>query len=279
MKTGLVLEGGGMRGAYTAGCLKWFLENNIEFDYKCAISAAALLLVYFETKDVVALEKLTEQLPKKINVGIRPLLREGQFVGYQRMIYHICKELLPLDFNKLAQGKPIEIGVYNADQDKLIWLKNQEINYPFLHASNMLPVTGRAVRINKERYFDGGIKSMFPVFRSVENDCQRTIFITTKPSSYTRKQNSKKLQFIMGILYRRYPKMLKAINDRVKVYHDEINEINNIVDRGEGLIIRPTKEVNVERLAASAESIAELFKLGYQDCEKQKVKILEMVGK
>lgn len=280
MKVGLVLEGGGMRGAYTGGCLKWFIENDVDFDHKCAISAAALLLVYFETKDVVALENLVKELPKKTNVGVRPFLREGQFVGYKRMIYQICEKENPLDFKKLANSHGLsEISVYNADQDKQIWLNQKEITYPYLHASNMLPVSGRGVKINGELHYDGGVKSMMPVFRSVEKNCDKILFVTTKPKSYIRKQNGKILQFVMNILYRKYPKMLQAINDRVNVYLTEIKKVDEIVESGNGLLLRPSRDIDVKRLSATKESIDELFDLGYQDCEDRKDDIFKLIGK
>ena len=50
-KTGLVLEGGGMRGAYTAGVLSWLIDQGIEMDYGVGISAGAMNLCSYAMKN------------------------------------------------------------------------------------------------------------------------------------------------------------------------------------------------------------------------------------
>ena len=281
-KYALVTEGGGKRGAYTAGCLKWLIDHNIEFDSCNAISATAVFNSYFLAKDTKALETIsTKLLNDKQNIGIIPVFREFQLMGYNFMFNHLLKREAPLDFEKVKQAKgKLQFGVYSKEEAKLVWVDNEMLaKHPgYLQASCVLPVAGRSVKIDKKHYLDGGIETMMPIFHAQATGNELFFCITTKHESYIREPNGKLLSFIINLLYFRYPKMIASINKRVEIYYQEMGRIEELIKDKKALLMRPSKLLNVSRLSASTKDLEELFEMGYQDCENRKEEIIMFLG-
>ena len=282
-KYGLVLEGGGMRGAYTAGCLKWLLEKGIEFQTASAISATAVFNAYYLTGDKAALEKLgTELMSDKNNVGIIPILTELQILGYRHMFGKLLKKEVPLDFDKLrASSTLMQFGVYSKEEQKLHWIDNHSIDQDlkYLRASCVLPVACRAVKVGKQHFMDGGIETMMPIFHAQDIGNDRFFCVTTKHSSYVRTPNGKFLSFVIKWMYHRYPKLLASIDDRVNIYYREMGTIEDLVKENKAILMRPSRLINVSRLKATKDDLVELFNLGYSDCEDRKAEIMAFFGK
>ena len=276
-KYGLVMEGGGMRGAYTAGCLSWLLANNIEFDNVNAISATAVFVVYFLAKDGPALRKLgIELMSDKRNIGVIPVLTEAQMLGYRNMFKKLLRKKVVLDLEKLRHSKTLlQFGVYRKEDHQLIWVDNQMFDeeLKYLWASCVLPVGGRAVKINGQHYIDGGVLSMMPIFHAEELANDRFFCITTKHESYVRTPNGKILNFFLRLFYWRYPKMLGSLDERVDIYNREKSKVQELLETKKALLMRPSKLFNVSRLSASKEDLSALFDLGYQDCEDRREEI------
>lgn len=281
MKIGLVLEGGGMRGAYTAGCLKWLIEQNLYFDHACAISATAVFLEYYITKDVVSLEKLGRGLMcDKNNIGILPILKERTILGYNYIFDQILKKITPLSVEKIKQSKTLaEIGVYDLKSDSLVWIDNQTFDedLQFLRASCILPLAGKTVSINDRKYMDGGVLSMLPIFHSEQAGNDKFFCITTKHKSYVRKPNGWLVAKLLKLVYgKEYPKLVKNANDdRVDIYNRELDEVERLVDLKKAIFMRPSTLSQVSRLRATEQELSGLFDRGYLDCEARKSEILD----
>ncbi len=283
MKYGLVLEGGGMRGAYTAGCLSWLLQNNIQFDHSCAISATAVFLVYYTSKDLDALKNLGVKLMSDPNnTGLRPFFREGTAVGYKYMFDHLLKNEAPINLDKLVNTKTkMEIGAYQMEGEKLVWVNNQMLadDMRYLKASCVLPLAGHRVKIGDYNYIDGGIKTMMPIFRSLEVENDRFFCITTKHASYVREPNGRFLAKLLAFVYRKFPNMVKDANEnRVAFYNNEMTKVDELIKDKKALLMRPSVLFNVSRLKADKEDLTALFQQGVKDCEDRKAEIFEFFG-
>jgi predicted patatin/cPLA2 family phospholipase len=281
-KIGLVLEGGGMRGAYTAGCLKWFLENDIIFDYAVSISATAIHLTTFVQENIQGLYDLSVRwVSDPRNIGFKTFLKEGQPVGYDFVFDYVLKDEVPLNIEKIRSAKQaMEFGVYEMDTDTQLWINNQQLddNYRLLKASCVLPLGGRSIKFNNHRYIDGGVRSMMPIFRSIEMNMDKHVCITTKHESYVRKPNSGLISFLISLFYWRYPQMIKGIADRVAVYYREMGQIDELVKQGNALLLRPSKLFKVSRLSAEKKDLEALFLQGYMDCESKKAQLLAFIN-
>lgn len=279
---GLVLEGGGMRGAYTAGALVWLIENNIMFNYGVGISSGAMHICSYYKKDIKLLEEIScKYMADKRNVGIIPLLKERRYVGYDYMFDHLLKDVLKYEVASLRNDNSheIEFGLFDCvDGDTYFF--NQKIlddDLRFLKAACTLPIAGRVVNFNGHKYLDGGIKIMIPIERSIAKGNKKHFVITTKPEGYVRKPAGKPMLEFMRMNYLKYPKVYDNYSVRADNYNKQMNLIYDLVDKGEALLIRPSKTIPVKRFSGDPENLKKLYELGYSDMENRKAEIFAFI--
>lgn len=277
-KIGLVLEGGGMRGAYTAGVLHWLLENDLHFDYVVGISSGALYsgMYVLNKKDALRGAAIDVAADPR-NVGIKAVLNEGTLVGYNFLFDAVTKSLdYPLETIDKIPGE-IEIGVYDIAAEDTVWIDKYQIaKHPkFVQAACTLPIAGRRVKIEGRDYMDGGITTMIPVKRSIEMGCEKHFVVTTKSKDYVRKPQGYWMKKVLDTVYRKFPKLVADFDNRVNVYYEERQLINQLVDEKKAIYMYPSKETGISRYQGSREQFETLFEVGRADCEAMKKEIIE----
>lgn len=283
MKTSLVLEGGGMRGAYTAGCLSWLLENNISFDSAYGISTGAVHLCSFLSSNEDYLYDLsTNHIADKELVGIRSVLREGRIVGYDRLFNYILPIVKKYDISKAYESKTVaKIGVYDLDkgETEFINLKDMDKTNYILKAATTLPILGRVVTYDGKEMLDGGITKMIPIEESVKDGNDIHLVITTKPADYVRKPASWIIRLLMRLNYLNHKCVYNDYCVRHINYEKQIELIKELEKEKKVLYIYPSKDSNVSRLGGDKESLRELYQLGRQDMENNKEEIFKLFKK
>lgn len=279
-KLSLVLEGGGMRGAYTAGCLSWLIDEGIEFDYAYGISTGAVHLTSFLMKNKDYLYSMsTKYIADKSVVGIRPLLHEGRIVGYNHLFKDILYRQLNFDIeNVIGKTKTkAKYGVYDLKQDKTIYVPLKDMDMTVLQAACTLPILGKVVKVNNHEYLDGGITKMIPIEEAVDDGCSDHLIITTKPINYIRKPANNFVVKLMSLVYRKCPQIGKDYKNRHLNYNKQIEIIKGLEESGHALYRYPTKESKVSRLGGSTEELIKLYELGRSDMEESRDKIYELI--
>ncbi|MFI3284232.1 MAG: patatin family protein [Erysipelotrichaceae bacterium] len=283
MKIGLVLEGGGMRGAYTAGVLSWLIDNNIEFDYGVGISAGAVNLCNFFMKNKELLYDIpVKYMPNKKNVGLYPIVKERRYVGYDYMFDDLLKNELKYDTRSLKENKiNLEFGIYdlNTCQTDFYNASDLDDELRMLKASCTLPIAGRIVDYKGHRFLDGGISVMIPIQRSIDQKMDKHFVIVTKPEGYVRKPASEFMRKLMAFNYPNYPKMVEDYTHRHESYNAQMELIENKVQDGSCYLMRPSIDIPVKRFSGDPENLKALYKLGYEDMENQKEEILNFMNK
>ena len=281
-KIGLVLEGGGLRAAYTAGILSWFIDHDVAFDFVVGISTGALLAAPFVIQDKDTLKALAVTYAgRKENIGIMPMIREFAPVGYNFLFKKIINETLKLDINKVkAANTVMEIGVYDLFNSDTLWLRNDQLDpqWKLIQAACTLPIAGRAVWYQGKRYLDAGLTSMIPVKRSLNYGCEKHIIITTKDRDFVRKPNHPILQFILDVMYLRYPIMRKDFRLRTGVYYQEKSQAEALEAENKAMFLRPSKDLGVKRFSGDSKQLQALYDLAYQDMNDKKDKILAFIN-
>lgn len=279
-KVSLVLEGGGMRGAYTAGALAWLLDQNIEVDVTIGISSGAMYAAMYATQDRKMLERSSIELAADSrNVGVKPIFREGTPVGYNFLFNEILYNS-GLDMEKLYNyDKELLVGVYDIKGCETLWKDQHDIaNEPlYLKAACTLPLAGRAVKINGRKYMDGGITTMIPIQKAIDLGCTKHIIVTTKDPDFVRKPNSGFLQFLLDVVYLRSPQLKKDFRNRTEVYYQEKTLVNQLAGNHQAITLFPTVKTNVKRFGGSSEEFKLLFNNAYQDCENKKEVIFDFL--
>ena len=281
IKTSLVLEGGGLRGAYTAGALSWLIDNNIEFDNAYGISTGAVHLCNFLLKNKKNLfDFAIDYITDKGVVGIKPILRCGHIVDYDYVFYDLLIDKVHFDMNSLKDIKTEgKVGVYELKSGMTEYYPVQNLDVQELRAACTLPLLGKVAKLGDREMLDGGITDMIPIEQSIKDGCNRHIIITTKPLDYVRKPSNKLVVGLMKLRYRNCPNVGKDYDVRHLNYYKQISKINELVDEKQALYIYPTKPSNVSRLGGSREDLISLYELGRADMEARKDEIFEILGK
>lgn len=275
-KIGLVLEGGGMRGAYTAGCLSWLLENDYKFDVVVGISSGALYGSMFAMGVSNTLRiASTEKAAHWRNSGLGALLFERQVVGYDYMFDSIVNDVdYPIDKIKDVETD-FYAGVYDLEAQETVWIGKDELDpeAKFIKAACTLPVMGRSVVIDGKKYMDGGITTMIPVAKSMELGCEAHVVISTKSSTFVRKPQKRLTYRLMRFLYRKYPRLIASFEARTEKYYEERALIEILEKEKKAINLFPSQELGVDRFGGSLPQYEALFALAYKDCEARKDEI------
>ena len=280
-KVGLVLEGGGVRGSFTAGALAWLLDHNITFDYSVGISSGALYLTCFEAGRRDALEEMAcTYAAKPDNVGLHALLTEGHYVASKHLIREDLYGNLHLDVSDLIEKDiPMEIGAYDMEKGETVFYPAREMDpeLELIRAACSLPLAAEVVNFRGRRLLDGGITKMVPIERALEMGCTRTLVITTKAKDYVRKPSSLIVRFLMWLFYHDCPSIEQDYKVRHINYYKQMDLIRQEEEKGRCILICPSENVAVSRWKGDPEKCRHLFELGYQDMEKRKEEILALV--
>ena len=280
---GLVLEGGGLRGAYTAGALAWLNDNDIYLDYGVGISSGALYLICYLQKDKTIPYKMsTEYVADPDVIGFKALLKEKHYVAYKYLYKDVLIEKEHLSLKKLKEENPdMEIGCYDLKEGKTVFFNAQQIDddMELLLASCALPIASARVTFNGKQYIDGGITKMIPIERSIEKGCNKHLIITTKPEGYVRKPANLIMKLMMGWFYRDCPQEVNDYKIRHLNYNKQMAIIEELVKNNDAILIRPSKTSDVSRFSGNKEELKKLYDLGYQDMESRKEEILSFLGR
>lgn len=281
MKTGLVLEGGGLRGAYTAGVCAWLVEQNIEFDVILGISSGAMYAACTAMKDTKMLHDISVNASvEKGNIGLSAFLREGTPVGYNKMFQEILLKRLNFDVAKFKQVKPlVEYGVYRLSQEKTVWFNQHDMDdqIKLMQAACTLPIAGRNVKFKNELWMDGGVTTMVPIERALSHEVDRMIVVVTKARNFVRKDNAPMTQFMLDLIYHPYKKLLKEFRARKDVYNREMELARTLEKEGKVILIQPTKDFGAKRFKATYDQVDGMFELAKADCEARKDEILHFL--
>lgn len=276
-KISLVLEGGGLRGAYTAGCLSWLIDEGIEFDSAYGISTGAVHLCTYLFKNKEWLfEMSTKYIPSKSNIGIGGILKEGQIVSYSHMLKNI-EDKLGFKVENLKTNVKAKIGFYDLELGKTIYLPIEKIDSDLLKAACSLPLLGKITKKDGRLYLDGGISDMIPIKESINDGNTKHLVITTKPIDYTRKPAKKFVVNLMSKAYKMCPNIGHDYKIRHLNYNDQIGIIKELVDKGDAFYRYPTGEVKVTRLGGSKKDLEDLFNMGRSDMEKSREEVYKLL--
>lgn len=281
-KIGLVLEGGGLRGAYTAGVLAWFIDNDVHFDYVVGISSGALYGSMYamgkkESMKKTALEVSTHWR----NIGLGPLFFERTFIGYN-YLFDTLQNGLDYPIKQMNEVETeVEIGVYDIEAEKTIWVNQDGIakNPDFVKAACTLPIVGRSVLINGKKYMDGGVTTMIPLHKSIEKGCTKHVVVTTKSADFVREDQGFLQKHALRFLYRKSPRLIEDFEARKEVYYQERAKIDELVDKRQAVYLYPSKELGVSRFGGDKEKFVNLYNLAYADCEQRKESLLRFAKK
>ncbi|MDE6241656.1 MAG: ThiF family adenylyltransferase [Anaeroplasmataceae bacterium] len=264
----LVLEGGGMKGVYTAGVLDFFLEENLEFDAIYGVSAGACVGASFVSKQKTrGFHSLADYVNDPACVSKRSLTKTGNYFNKEFVYYKIPNELIPYDYDAAHQNPyKLYATVTNVETGKAEYYPclDYKKDIEYICASSSLPMLAEIQWINGKGYLDGGIADSIPYLEAKKN-AKKCVVVMTKPEGYLCQKQNALLAKAIKLKYRKYPKLLKALDHR----HIQYNKALSLMEKDDNVfIIRPSIPLSIDRLEKDKKKLEEAYQLGYQDAMK-----------
>lgn len=282
-QAGLVLEGGGMKGIYTAGVLDFFLEKKILFSSVYGVSAGAChMCSYLSGQKGRARDISIDYLNSKRYCSAESLLTTGDLFNV-RMCYHTIPDYLyPFDNEAYMRypGKAYSV-VTNIRSGKAEYLRVRDMSkdIDMIRASASLPLVSRNVKIGKQYYLDGGIADSIPLKRSILDGNRKNVVVLTKEEGYVRKPAPVAQLALIKARYLKYPEIYRHMAKRHLEYRDQMDFLEREQKNGQAYVIRPKYSSNVGRIEKDKDKMLALYEQGYKEAADHYDKLLEYLGK
>ncbi len=280
MKIGLVLEGGGMRGMFTAAVLDFFLEKNIEVDGISSVSAGALFGVNYLSKQNGRALRYNKRFNHDKNyMGLIPLIKEGNIISTEYAYERVPHELDIFDNETYRQSDiPFYAVATDVNTGKPEYFQITDVfeQMDVLRASGSLPYVSKCVEIDGRKYLDGGIVDSIPFQFLRDRGYDKIIVILTRDLQY-RKEPENRL--MANIFLKKYPKVLEKMLVRHENYNNSIEALKELEQTGEAFVIRPSLPLNISRMGTNPAEIQAVYDQGRIDAERYYKKLLKWMEK
>ena len=280
-KTGLVLEGGAMRGMYTAGVLDVLIEENIQTDGVIGVSAGAVFGCNYKSGQIGRTLRYNLQFCGDKRYGsIHSLIKTGDIYDVE-FCYHEIPEVIdpfdnetfvrnPADFfvvcTDVETGKAVYHKCIDCGRDDLKWMQ----------ASASMPLVSKIVETDGYKLLDGGIADSIPIMWFRRQGYKKNLVILTRPEGYRKKKM--KFQGAVNLMLHQYPNLAKAMARRYKVYNKTLDKLEELSKKGEVMVLQPSRLIEVSRLEKDPEKLKALYQLGREDAKRKLEEIRAFLG-
>ena len=275
-KTGLVLEGGGMRGVFTSGVLDAFMTYDVHFSYIVAVSAGACNgLSYVSRQPRRARMSNIDMLVKYDYIGLRHLVTQGCIFDPELLYDRFPNELVPYDYDTyFSSQSTFEMVVTNCNTGRAEYLTEKSGDRQRLldicRASSSLPYVSKVIDVDGLPYLDGGIVDSIPVQRAIDMGHERNVLVLTRNRGYRNTSRDRK---IPRFIYKKYPRLRVALSRRIAEYNRQLEMVEDMEDRGIVDVIRPQRPMDVGRMEKDEKKLEALYEegfvLGEQFCQSK----------
>lgn len=269
VKAGLVLEGGGMRGVYTAGVLDFFIDQDLYFSDIYGVSAGAChMCSYISQQRERAYRVNVDYLEDKNYCSMYSLLKTGNLFGAEMCYDKIPNELDLYDYEAFGRYKGNAYAVVtNIETGKAEYIRMEDMHKDIIaiQASASLPLVSKNVYINGVPYLDGGVADAIPIMKSLQDGNKKNVVIMTKEVGYRRKPSSN--MTAIRLRYRKYPELVKDMERRHIVYNKTLDFLEEHEKKGHIFVIRPKEDCGVGRIEKDKDKLRTLYQMGYDDAK------------
>ena len=268
--TGLVLEGGGMRGVFTSGVLDAFMKHELYFPYVVAVSAGACNgMSYMSRQPRRARYSNIDLLRKYGYLSLKHLIVKGSIFDPNLLYERFPNDILPFDYDAYAKnGATFEMVCTNCRTGLAEYLTEKYDRRRMMatvKASSSLPYVAQITDVDGIPMLDGGIVDSIPVQRAIETGHAMNVVVMTRNRGYRPTGSDHK---VPHFLYTDYPRLRVALSRRVEVYNQQLEMVERMEDWGEVIVIRPQRPMEVGRVCRDPEKLERLYQEGYQEGEK-----------
>ncbi len=265
MRKGLIMEGGAMRGMFTAGVIDVMMEHGIEFDGAVGVSAGAAFGCNYKSRQVGRVLRYNKRFCNDPRYcGLRSLLLTGNIYNTDFAYREVPLHLDAFDFDTYRKN-PMEFWLVCTDIETGLPVYHRYDGYhdhgfDWIRASASMPMVSRTVEIDGQKLLDGGISDAIPLRFFQNCGYSRNVVILTQPADYRKKKTSAML--LIRLLYRQYPALVKAMETRHEMYNGTLEYIAQQEAAGNILVIRPAEPLPVSRVEKNPEQLQAAYDIG-----------------
>lgn len=279
-KTALVLEGGAMRGMYTAAVLDVLMDEGISVDAIYATSAGVLFGVNYISGQRGRAIRYNKRFSRdKRYMGIHSLVTSGNIINKDFAFYEVPFELDLFDQEAYSRSNTKMIAtVTNVHTGgvEYVEVKNVFEQMEVLRAASAMPFVSQMVELDGQFYLDGGLSDSIPLKKCQADGYERIIVVETRPKGYRK---SKVNSLPAKLYYSKYPNLVDTINNRYIGYNSILEEIEELDAKGEIVLVRPSKELHLGRIESNPDRLQEMYDLGIGDAKSLLSRIKEFIEK
>ena len=264
MKTGLVMEGGAMRGLFTAGVIDVLMEEGIEFDGAIGVSAGAAFGCNYKSRQIGRVLRYNTRFCNDPRYcGLKSLITTGNLYNAE-----FCYRIVPTEYDifdrEAFNANPMNFYVVCTDvmtgKPYYRLCNDADESIEWMRASASLPLVSKVVELEGMKFLDGGITDSVPLKYFESLGYGKNIVILTQPEGYIKEKTSK--MPLIKIALRKYPKMIEAMENRHIMYNDATAYIREREKSGDTLVIRPPQKLPVKRMEKDPEKLKEVYLIG-----------------
>ncbi|MRG85852.1 patatin-like phospholipase family protein [Salinibacillus xinjiangensis] len=268
--TGLVLEGGGMRGVFSAGVLQYLMEQELYFPYVIGVSAGACngssyISRQKERNKIVNIEYITH--PEYISY--KRFFTKRELFGMDFIFDRLPNELVPFDFDTFHQAnEEFVVGTTDCETGEPVYYKkstHQDHMLTLLRASSSLPFMAPEIEFEGRKLLDGGISDPIPIRKSEQDGNEKNIVILTRNRDY--RKSPAKFNWLLKRKYGHYDGLVRAMMNRHEMYNQTIAYLEEQEKKGKVFIIRPTEKLEVGRIERNPDKLSALYDKGYEQAK------------
>ncbi|MBO4877738.1 MAG: patatin family protein [Ruminococcus sp.] len=281
MKYGLVLEGGAMRGLFTAGVLDVLMENGIDFDGAVGVSAGACFGCNYKSRQRGrAIRYNTRFCRDKRYCSVKSLLTTGDMFGADFCYHRIPDELDPFD-SETFKNDPMEFFAVCTDVEtgKAVYHRCHDAGYSdleWIRASASMPLAARIVCHEGRKLLDGGISDSIPLRFMEAAGYEKNVVILTRPRSYTKSHS--KTEKLIELRYKKYPALVKACLNRPEVYNRQLRYVGEAETDGRAFVIAPETALPISHIEHDQDVLLEVYRTGRMTAKKCLEELKDFLG-
>ncbi|MCA1012605.1 patatin family protein [Halobacillus halophilus] len=270
--TGLVLEGGGMRGAYTAGVLDFFHDEGIQFPFVVGASAGACNgSSYVAGQRGRNYEVMVEYGDHPEYISYKRMFTKRQLFGMDFIFDKLPNDLVPFDYESFQTKKAdFVVGTTNLETGEPLFYDHfptRESLLKVMRASSSLPLIAPSIMYDGKQLMDGGISDPIPVGPSIKHGNTKHVFVLTRNDGYLK--GKMKLGWYFNRKYRQFPMFAKSLINRHERYNEKLKEVKRMEQAGEAFVLRPMKPLQVSRIERNRDRLHQLYTQGYEEAQCQ----------
>ena len=281
MKIGLVLEGGGMRGLFSAGVLDALLElKELSVNGIVGVSSGALFGVNYVSKQKERAVRYNKKYANdKRYMGLHSWITTGNAVNKDFAFYELPYKLDVFDnetFKKAETDFYVVMTNVESGKPEYVLIEDAFAQMEYLRATSALPFASKIIEINGKKYLDGGISDSIPIDFCESLGYDKIIAVLTRPEG-TYKED--KLGFLYKLVYRKYPNLVNSLLNMATDYEKVLAKIKDLENKGEIFVVRPPEVLKIGRLEKNRDKIQKVYDIGLNTGLKELNNIVKYLNK